>query len=244
MMKLLRLIITFILILATIFIFIAVGIIALIKFNHESASVEIFREQVIKYSALVKLLNLNEPGDAKFEYLDPGTNLIYAYVYYSDAKPESEVELWVYDMVKITTGKDAKVEFVKLNQPKLDEYQISDLNDLRNSLKTKNSPVVNIFYLSRFADGPTNIGLTIHKDTMFIFSDTLNDLTESKFTYKRLEQSTLMHEWGHLLGLLHSKSDNCVMSERVDVDNSYFLKGREIPTEYCTETLYVLDKFR
>ena len=55
-----------------------------------------------------------------------------------------------------------------------------------------------------------------------------------------IEQSTIMHEWGHLLGLDHINQEDCIMNERVEVYENRRFQGSNIPTTYCAEELYQL----
>jgi len=57
-----------------------------------------------------------------------------------------------------------------------------------------------------------------------------------------LEKSTLLHEWGHLLGMEHNTIPNCIMSALVEVSNSVRI-AYQINTEYCWNELYDFRQF-
>jgi len=113
-----------------------------------------------------------------------------------------------------------------------------DLNNIRKLLISEmGTPSdLNIVYTSSYSEKPSSIGLVIHRDTVYIFNDALKKLSEKSAVNNILEKTTIMHEWGHLLGVDHILNDDCVMSEVVEVyDNPSY--GKSLPTKYCWEEL-------
>jgi predicted Zn-dependent protease len=119
-------------------------------------------------------------------------------------------------------------------------YKDSDLRDIRKVLGSSVfKPVLNIVYLSKYSEVPTSVGVVINRDTIYLFKDTLLELTNDNDLRQILEKTTLMHEWGHLLGLEHNNISSCIMDGRVDVYDKFPL-GEKIPTNYCPEELQEL----
>lgn len=127
----------------------------------------------------------------------------------------------------------------------LESFGDADLNRLRKSVRNALDPMSTIYvvYVTTYAEKPESAGVVLHRDTIFIFNDTLLSLSEDVETRERMELSTLKHEWGHLLGLNHTISPDCVMSERVKVYDQPPI-GWIVPIEHCEETLLELENIK
>lgn len=76
-----------------ILIFLWVGIIFLAKFKGQSYVGKIVKSYVIRYPAIIKLVNLNEPGDARFVYLHESYPSINVKLFtIGDIQPNRKVE--------------------------------------------------------------------------------------------------------------------------------------------------------
>jgi hypothetical protein len=214
----------------------------LIRFKSTTYYGKKLRVEILHHNYLTSLLNLNQPGDARFLYLKSSRdNLRVEVNYLPRQKPDNEVDGWIKKMILGTTGKNVDIE---ISEDLFDDAKISysddDLNNIRNKLSSRFAPLkLNIVYLTKYKETPSLVGLTLHRDTLFIFKENLNSLSEDEIIQKKLEESTLMHEWGHLLGLEHEDDINCIMAEQVDVyTNKAWLNT--IPTEYCPTEYYHL----
>jgi hypothetical protein len=239
-MKLLRILGKLLLVLAVIGILSLTAVIVLVKFKNQTLVASKLKKEVVRKPVLVKFMNLNEPGDGRFLYFDPRIDTLPVNLYYVRGfEPKDQAEDWINYMVFSTTSKDITVNKSLLDHVEKERYSLEDLNVIREIIikGKKNKTSLNVVYLSRYLENPSNIGITVHRDTIFIFVEALNDLSEDIYRLDRLEQSTLMHEWGHLLNLPHTERDDCIMSEKVEVNNQHWLHGKEIVVEYCPETL-------
>jgi predicted Zn-dependent protease len=218
------------------------------KFKSDSLLGSWLREKIIHYPLLITLTDINQPGDFQIYYLDPKRDEIVTTIYYTkSSKPSDEIELWIKDMIFETTGKRTENRKILLeNTQEQEQYSNEELEEVRKGIVDKFDTQIklHIIYLTKRKEQPTNVGLTLHRDTIFVFSDSLKDLSERKYVKDRLEKSTIMHEWGHLLGLGHSDNLNCIMSSLVEVQDQFFLAGKEIAVDYCYETLLKLERRR
>jgi predicted Zn-dependent protease len=210
------------------------------KFNENSFFGKIARKELIKHPSLSHTINLNQPGDEKYAYLDHNNDIIRVQlVFIGNAEPDINLENWVDKMISETTGKKAEIH--KVDSLLFDEqvtYSNKDLLKIRDGIKNNSDmPELNIVYLSSYSDIPTYGGLVQNKNTIYIFKGTLNNLTPDKKQVSTLEKSTLLHEWGHLLGLEHNDISGCVMSNKVEVSDMPYLYGSQIPTDYCQNEL-------
>jgi predicted Zn-dependent protease len=148
-------------------------------------------------------------------------------------------------MVRETTDKPISLKALEVLPHELVSYTTHDLNELRKSvLRDSPNPALYIVYVPRYKDEPEYAGITLHRDTLFIFKETLRSLNDYTDVQNRIEQSTLEHEWGHLLGLDHIDLPTCLMSESVEVYTNRVNQISNIPVEHCWNTLYELDQLK
>jgi len=220
----------------------------LVKFDNVIPAGSIIKRQFIHYPILVQLAHLNQPGDFRYLYLNSSSSTINVnIVYAASVTPDPKAPDWIQQMINQTTGKDAHIFLSPTPLPNsYDFYSTADLNQICADLASTHpqSPFVNIVYLTTYADKPSYAGLVIHADTLFIFEQGLHSLTSSATQRTRLEQSTLMHEWGHLLGLEHTDLTDCIMASSVDVYQGNSAWKNHIPTTYCWTELDQLNSIK
>lgn len=220
-------------------IFSIVSILYLVKFNNKSLIGKNIKQEFIKYPALVSLAGLNEPGDYRYDYVDPQSSKIRIKLAQAEnVEVNDEVSIWLEQIIKETLNKEVAISKHPTSLSILEFYSDQDLNEIRSDInESYDEPVIYVVYLSKYQDRPGLAGITLHKDTIFIFKNALEELNENPELVARLEQSTIMHEWAHLLGVEHTEDENCIMSEKIDVyENPDSWKGF-IPIEYCSSTL-------
>ncbi len=237
-----------ILVFITVIIAIVAGI-YFVKFDNSSELGSFLKNYALKNPQFIRFFNLNQPGDNRYIYLSslyPDIEVNVAYTL--DAQPDSDAEAWIRMMIGDTVGKNIRVNLpAKPNIASQDSFTDKDLNRIRKTLinnQKSNLSVVNIIYLSTYAEKPSYLGVTIHRDTIFIFNKTLKKIVGDSELTKRLERSTLMHEWGHLLNLPHIQQSGCVMSGDMDIYSDRPLFADEIPITHCPSTLYFLEQLK
>ena len=222
----------------------AILFIILIKFNYNSVFGKDLRSWVLRFPEVVTLLNLNQPGDNRMVYLSTRYEPLKVSIFYvKDMKPEDEMTSWLADTISETTGKVPQISPPVYLSSQLKEYYTdADLNTIRKSLPdTLPAPAeLQVVYLPIYEEDPTYLGVTLHRDTIFIFKKQLLSFQERPAVLKLLERSTLMHEWGHLLGLGHVKFPGCIMSKDVEIYTNRWLKEAEVPVSHCQDTFFDL----
>lgn len=246
--KLLRLLLTICVVCISASTVLATVVIFLIKFDNQTFVGKQLKLFLLRYPTVVNTIHLNEPGDWRYVYLNPKQPTISVIIDYAhNVEINSSATQWIQQMISDTTGKSVIVTTSLTSQiASRESYSDQDLNQIRKQLISENSssPVVHVVYLTTYASNPEYAGITLHKDTLFIFQSTLETLTNLDDVQERLEQSTLMHEWGHLLGLSHIEKQNCIMSEDVEVYANRRYQGGNIPLVHCWETLQELNKMK
>ncbi|HLE48440.1 MAG TPA: hypothetical protein VI819_00175 [Patescibacteria group bacterium] len=214
-----------------------------VKFNSESFLGENLKKVVMQNNFLIGFMNLDSPGDARFLYLKPdGKSISVRIIPVNSKMPDLDADLWVNEMISQTLNKDAEISVTNnVDYPVNDHLKDGDLNNLHNLVKKNDAADLYIIYTSSYNEIPSSVGLVLHRDTIFIFKDAIDGLTEKGVIKDVLERTTIMHEWGHLLGMDHVSDEKCIMDEQADVYDTPPL-GKKLPTEYCWEELQSLDQ--
>ncbi len=242
-MKLFTLLLKTVVVIFTLAVFLVLVLIVLVKFRDDSAFAQKLKKEVIRKPFLVDILNLNHPGDARYVFFDPDSNTISVILLYHEGfKHNEKVEIWLREMILETLSKKAQINSIELSTIEKDSYSNNDLNEIRDEVRDRFGKQYDLFiiYLSKYQKDESNIGITLHRDTIFIFKGAQIILTNQISTLNRLERSTLMHEWGHLLGIEHVDDPSCIMSKFVEVEQTAFYKEKDIPVEYCPEIIQEL----
>jgi len=192
---------------------------------------------------------LDRPGDARFELFSPGDSLSVEIDYQTGREPDPRVGEWMQRIAAQTLGKKVRIALAQEggipNNSAFSDRELRKLaRETRDRALAKNQAYVHIIYVSESADFSSNTGLVLTDKDLFIFSDGIDELTDSRNARSLIEESTIAHEFGHLLGLEHASSDDCVMSERVDVYQPGKLQLESLPTEFCEESLRELEVIR
>ncbi len=196
------------------------------------------------------LLFLNQPGDYRYAYAGSRVKEIVVEVDWLEGiEPNHDYETWIEQMITESIKKEGKVVLAQsIGDEFKREYSYQELMALerknRSSDLEKNLGYMHVLYLTRSTDEPTNAGMVLSDRAIFIFEDVINDLSERDDIRARVERSTLIHEWGHLLGLNHTTENNCVMSETVEVYGNRQFQFNNIPVTHCTDTIIELERLR
>ena len=194
------------------------------------------------------IFRLHKPGDSRFDFTSPKINSVLIEVdYATNTTLHPELRNWLESMIQTTINKTAIVEIATQPEIKrLDTYSDQEIKQLTRATKTlspsPNQAYLHLIYIPASTTNPSNSGLVITANDMFIFTDAIHQLSEQDHILAAIEQSTIKHEWGHLLGLEHLDQEDCIMSENVEVYGNRVFQGSNIPTNYCGETLFQLNR--
>jgi hypothetical protein len=218
-------------------------VIYLIKFNNSSFLGEMLKKRVLRFPELVELLNLNNPGDAKYIYFEPkDRDLTIGIISVNSEEPNKNINEWMREIISESVKRGVILSDVMyLDFPKSQLLTKEDLNEIRSNAILTDKNDLNLIYTSSYFEKDNSVGIVLHRDTIFIFKDAIDMLSERGFVKDVLEKTTIMHEWGHLLGLDHIDDENCIMNEQVQVLDSNPL-ARNLPTKYCWKELQKIEE--
>lgn len=210
----------------------------LVKFKNSSFLGEQLKSSVLKIPKLVELFNLNAPGDARYFYVrSENKNLSVEVVLVNSKSSNGRVDKWLQEIISETVNKYATVtNTLDIQYPKKELLTDEDLNKIRADTISKGKSDVYLIYVSSYSDKESSVGVVVHRDTIFIFKDAIDRLSERGYVKDIVEKTTIMHEWGHLLATEHIEDENCIMNEFVEILDSS-PTGRNLPTKYCWKEL-------
>jgi hypothetical protein len=194
-----------------------------------------------------RLMKLNRLGDQRY-YLTSAEEIqvVIEIDYPPTLAPHPDISLWLEKLIGETLDKQA---VIYLDPPThiipshpLTETEIYQLaSELKTQRPSPAKPYLHIIYAASSATHPTNSGLAITDDTIIIFKSVIDALSDNNSVTARLEESTIKHEFGHLLGLEHLAQPDCIMSETVEVYQRKRYQKLNIPLEFCPETLFEIE---
>ncbi|MFA6553364.1 MAG: matrixin family metalloprotease [Patescibacteria group bacterium] len=213
-----------------------------------------YRSRFSRYSFLRSVYNLHWDGDAAADYLLAGqyTNIKIVLNRYDEcAITPADLEPVRLEIERVVQ-KPGQVTVVdgKLMTLILDGYDRAGIRTIagkfHESKTAGDTAVLNIYCLNTYTEQPTNIGMTVNEDGVVIFYKTLQRDTGSATaltgTYLT---STILHEFGHQIGLDHGQDPTCLMADTVDM--SPLLDSRFAvftPVAFCESELQRIEEIR
>jgi len=212
-----------------------------------------FRAGFVYYPILRSVFNLHWDGDARSDYLsnkkfkkllieiDRYTNCQFSQKNIENIK--SEIAPVVQKPLGVEIRED---DIFDLSQSSLSREDLQQIIKKYKDNKAKNSQAVfYIICLNGFKDAPTNIGLSSGEDGAVIFWDEMKEISsENPASFDLFFESTVLHEFGHQVGLEHSNEPECLMNERVESPGNAAGALSEIPTKFCPQELQQIENLR
>jgi hypothetical protein len=181
-------------------------------------------------------LDLSFDGDAKSDFLGKTKSKILIEV---DSMEGIQYSLSALDnfrhKVEEITHKETTYLISDQNIPligNMTEFDMEDtINRYRDFSNTKEVASLYILY-SSYAEDESEIGSTLMESGIIIFLDSLEEFTpRASKNFASFEFSTLLHEFGHQLGLGHNEQGGCLMNEEAEVGGR--VRSSQVITDFC-----------
>lgn len=216
------------------------------------------------------------PGEARKEFLGSKYDKIVVEVDYdSNTNPDNESLSLLRQRLVDVCRKDVEIRLSDKFTVSKREYTIQDVHSIQNKYRNYHNQYIDfgksVFYAfvlyldGKYSDGNV-IGLAYSADSFCIFQENIKN-NVNPFgvppTARQVEKSVLVHEFGHLLGLVsrgedtaykykedtqhehHCENKNCVMYHAIDTTDiiSAFL-NQGTPNDFCESCRLEMNTYR
>lgn len=200
-----------------------------------------YRSEVAEIPLLRQILGLNLDGDAKTDYLSRERDNIVVEVdtVAGLAFSPRTLEIAEAKMEQITGKQVTFIESSQIPEPAADDFELRQLYDTYKIHKaTDVTAVFYLLYAVRNKNRPGVVGETLQEDGAVLFAEDIINLKSNNLA--EIEASTILHEFGHQLGLPHVSVKNCIMNETLEVGG----RLERISTEFCEEELELINQIK
>jgi len=196
---------------------------------------------------------LHWDGDAKTDYLlsDRFTSLKIEIDHYDQCQWSQDIIDRFRLEIEQVIDKPGGVTVVQSNIIPLakESYNRNEIRALANRYQNFSAKgdeaVLYVLCLNEYDEQPSNIGLTVYEDGVVIFWNTIRKLVaDNPATLSAYITSTILHEFGHQLGLDHIDYYHCIMSESVESPGNAAGALKTIPVTYCAEELEIIAEIK
>ena len=194
------------------------------------------RYQLGHYQLWRSILGLHSYGDARAWYLEGNQQIRLDVVEANGADFSSQALSGFVDEIKKYTGRGVQVyDYEKINNGVLSDQDIQTIVANDHNTNFFGQPELFVLYVQDYNHPDGEVAKTYQEYGIIVSHDQLMQVTKYfPDSLPEYEQSTLLHEFGHQLGLEHDTGNNCVMNAAVDhpiLTNSF--SGNYTPTDFC-----------
>jgi predicted Zn-dependent protease len=198
------------------------------------------RVRFAKYPFWREVLYMHYDGDARNDYLGPKYSKILLEVDEMEGLsiPKESLDLLVQKIAS-ATGKETSYFVSNTNIPRQNEFSSANIDKIvsvyRNTKNTSDTATVYVLYLSAEEGSPEQVGSTYKEFGLMLYDTPLNDFVrnDSQLLPNYLE-STILHEFGHQVGLDHNTYTDCLMQAYVEDSPSGYQSAASIITDFCS----------
>ena len=193
------------------------------------------------------ILGLHKDGDARLEYLQGTTPLIVEVVQSKSAALPDEALSNFVAKVSEYTGRNVIVYNVDtIDNAKVTMEKIPEIVENNRRHLVLGEPNLFIIFAEDFDGEDSEVARTVEEYGMILSSSKLRELT-SAFSpaFPQYVESTLLHEFGHQIGLPHNERPECIMNSSVESPlGALSFSLPTTPTRFCPFELNQLQEIK
>jgi predicted Zn-dependent protease len=208
------------------------------------------REGFAKHPLARSVFGLQFDGDAKYDYLGNRSHKVVIEV---DSMEGLSFDFEVLERFRQKTseitGKPAVIvvsdDLIPLALSS-DDREISVIVKKHKDYKAaKRQAVVHLLLLNQYRQRPTLLGSTHNSESLVLFQSVLDEYALIKPSFKNIfAYTTLLHEFGHQLGLDHNDSAGCLMAEQAEEPVDWLGRTSDIADDFCGYELALIESIK
>lgn len=199
------------------------------------------------YAPVRSLLGMHSAGDAREWYLQGKATLSLEVVQAKGTRLDDKALNNFANEIGNYLGREVVIydtEFIR--NGKLSDADIETIAKGSRHHLLLGEPNMFVVYAEDFDRTGNEVGKTFNEYGIVLSDKALQDLTaRHPEALTQYQQSTMLHEFGHLVGLEHNDMANCIMNVSVESPKLDFsFNGTYTPLEFCDYELKQLDALK
>lgn len=216
------------------------------------------REKMIYYPLFRGMYSLHWDGDAKYDYLlDHKFQKLIVEI---DATKDCQLALGdladLQAKIEILVKKPQGVEVIMGELIDDDDVVLLESNELYMAMENLSPRLrdyktdgqvaaLHVLCVDKNRNRLDSIGLTYRESTILLFYDRIEEVTASNpDTLPVYLTTTILHEFGHQLGLDHLDDESCIMAAKVESPGNAAGAIENIPQQFCQASLDTLESYK
>jgi hypothetical protein len=197
-----------------------------------------YRSRLAQFSLLRTIFYLHDDGDARADYLGDRYQQILLEINAMDGgEIRNEAISDLAGRMTAVTGKQVAI-YYSTPIPRQETLTSADITRLEREYRRAIVPVgsayVHVLVLPQKTDESEVLGMTVREDGLVLFADTVERFAaDSPATVPAYEASTLLHEFGHQIGLDHNDEPDCLMNARAEQGGQPRYAAQDVVTDFC-----------
>jgi predicted Zn-dependent protease len=197
-----------------------------------------YRAEVDKYPKLRQILSLHNDGDGKSDFLGFKTKkIVVEVIAMKGLNTNSQVYYDLGKKIQEVTGKETLVVFEPdvayqktVNTQELDTIVAAN----KKYQTTTDQAVLNLLIVSAQEGDQKVIGLTYQEFGAIAYINAVQDfIPKNKKIMNLYIFSTLLHEFGHQLGLAHNDKPKCLMNPEAEISKNVGYDLKNVVLDFC-----------
>lgn len=196
-----------------------------------------YRLKLDRYAFMRQVLALHSYGDARADYLGTRYGKILIEVdILKGVDIDQNVLTRFTSKVSDITGKPTSYFISDTNLPysNLNESDVSKIAGSYRNAFSKDAANLYVLLADTSKEDGKQLGSTQEEYGIVLYDRAIRDFTaDSSATYESYAFSTLLHEFGHQLGLEHNDQPGCLMNAKAETNDQPRLFADQVVTDFC-----------